>query len=62
MQLVIVTDIFGAQLEVLLQFDQLGSDYLCLQPYDHQPPSFSDDTRPTNIFWRMALLRPTARK
>jgi dienelactone hydrolase len=43
MQLVIVTDIFGAQPEVLLQFDQLGSDYLCVQPYDHQPPSFADD-------------------
>lgn len=43
MQLVIVTDIFGAQPEVLLQFDQLGLDYLCVQPYEHQPPSFIDD-------------------
>lgn len=43
MQLVIVTDIFGAQPEVLSQFDQLGSDYLCVQPYDHPPPSFADD-------------------
>lgn len=43
MRLVIVTDIFGAQPEVLLQFDQLGPDYLCIQPYDHKPPSFADD-------------------
>lgn len=43
MQLVIVTDIFGAQPEVLSQFDQLGLDYLCVQPYDHQPPSFADE-------------------
>jgi len=50
MQLVIVTDIFGAQPEVLLQFDQLGLDYLCVQPYDHQPPSFSDDTEAYQYF------------
>lgn len=43
MQLVIATDIFGAQPEVLLQFDQLGLDYLCVQPYDHPPPFFTDD-------------------
>lgn len=43
MPLVIVTDIFGAQPEVLLQFDQLGLNYLCVQPYDHRLPSFSDD-------------------
>jgi Dienelactone hydrolase family len=50
MQLVIATDIFGAQPEVLLQFDQLGLDYLCIQPYDHQPPSFSDDTEAYRYF------------
>ena len=44
MQLLMVTDIFGAQPEVLSQFDQLGLDYLCVQPYDHQPPSFTDET------------------
>ncbi|OGO81262.1 MAG: hypothetical protein A2203_10315 [Chromatiales bacterium RIFOXYA1_FULL_46_5] len=43
MRLVIVTDIFGAQPEVLSQFDQLGSDYLYVQPYEHQPPFFADD-------------------
>ncbi|RVT44656.1 hypothetical protein EMM73_16110 [Rheinheimera sediminis] len=43
MLLVIVTDIFGAQSELLLQFEQLHSDYVCIQPYDHQPPVFSDD-------------------
>ncbi|WP_233080853.1 dienelactone hydrolase family protein, partial [Rheinheimera soli] len=50
MQLVIVTDIFGAQPEVLLQFDQLGSDYLCVQPYDHQPPVFADDKEAYQYF------------
>lgn len=50
MQLVIVTDIFGAQPEVLSQFGQLSSDYLCVQPYDHQPPSFSDDNEAYQYF------------
>ena len=50
MQLVIVTDIFGAQSEVLLQFDQLGSDYICVQPYDHQPPPFVDETQAYQYF------------
>lgn len=50
MRLVIVTDIFGAQPEVLLQFDQLGSDYLCVQPYDHQPPVFADDQEAYQYF------------
>ncbi|EGM77746.1 dienelactone hydrolase-like enzyme [Rheinheimera sp. A13L] len=50
MQLVITTDIFGAQPEVLLQFDQLGSDYLCVQPYDHQSPVFADDKEAYQYF------------
>ena len=50
MQLVIVTDIFGAQSEVLLQFQQLSSDYLCVQPYDHQPPVFADDQEAYQYF------------
>lgn len=50
MQLLIATDIFGAQPEVLAQFDQLGLDYLCLQPYDHQPPVFAGDTEAYQYF------------
>jgi len=62
MQLVIVTDIFGAQPEVLSQFDQLGSDYLCVQPYDHQPPSFSDDTEAYQYFLAHGALEAYSKK
>jgi dienelactone hydrolase len=62
MQLVIVTDIFGAQPEVLLQFDQLGSDYLCVQPYDHPPPSFSDDTEAYQYFLAHGALEAYSKK
>jgi dienelactone hydrolase len=50
MQLLIVSDIFGAQPEVLSQFDQLGLDYLCVQPYDHLPPVFADDKEAYQYF------------
>jgi len=50
MRLVIVTDIFGAQPEVLSQFDKLSSDYLCVQPYDHLPPVFADDQEAYQYF------------
>lgn len=56
MQLVIATDIFGAQPEVLLQFDQLGLDYLCVQPYGHQPPVFTDDCEAYGYFLQQGGL------
>ena len=62
MQLVIVTDIFGAQPEVLSQFDQLGSDYLCVQPYDHQPPSFADDNDAYQFFLTHGALEAYSKK
>lgn len=62
MPLVIVTDIFGAQPEVLLQFDQLGLDYLCVQPYDHQPPSFTDDNEAYQYFLAHGALEAYSKK
>jgi dienelactone hydrolase len=62
MQLVIATDIFGAQPEVLSQFGQLGSDYLCVQPYDHQPPSFSDDHEAYQYFLAHGGLEAYSKK
>lgn len=62
MQLMIVTDIFGAQPEVLSQFDQLGSDYLCIQPYDHQPPSFTDDNDAYQYFLAHGALEAYSKK
>jgi len=50
MQLVIATDIFGAQSEVLAQLDLLGADYICVQPYDHSPPVFVDDIEAYQYF------------
>lgn len=62
MQLLIVTDIFGARPEVFLQFDQLGLDYLCVQPYDHQPPSFSDDHEAYQYFLAHGGLEAYSKK
>lgn len=62
MQLVIVTDIFGAQPEVLSQFDQSGLDYLCVQPYDHQPLSFSDDHEAYQYFLAHGGLEAYSKK
>ncbi|RRJ22711.1 hypothetical protein EIK76_01090 [Rheinheimera mesophila] len=50
MQLLIVTDIFGTQPEMLRQFDLLTLEYGCLQPYDHQPPVFVDDAEAYQYF------------
>lgn len=62
MQLLMVTDIFGAQPEVLSQFDQLGLDYLCVQPYDHQPPSFTDETTAYQHFLAQGGLQAYIKK
>lgn len=62
MLLIMVTDIFGAQPEVLLQFNQLGSDYLCVQPYDHQPPSFADDNEAYQYFLAHGALESYSKK
>ena len=62
MQLVIVTDIFGAQPEVLSQFDQSGLDYLCVQPYDHQPPSFADENGAYQYFLVHGALEAYSKK
>lgn len=50
MQLVIATDIFGAQPHVLTQFDQWTTDYLSVQAYDHQPPAFKDESEAYSYF------------
>jgi dienelactone hydrolase len=62
MQLVIMTDIFGAQPQVLSQFDQLGLDYLCVQPYDHQPPSFADENDAYQYFLVHGALEAYSKK
>lgn len=62
MQLLIVTDIFGAHPDVLSQFDKLASDYLCVQPYDHQPPSFTDDNEAYQYFLAHGALEAYSNK
>lgn len=62
MKLLLVTDIFGAQPEVLLQFDQGVADYSYIQPYDHQPPKFIDDKDAYSYFLAHGGLENYSRK
>jgi dienelactone hydrolase len=48
--LLITTDIFGVQPQLLQQLDRLAVDYLCVQPYDQPPPVFTDDQQAYQYF------------
>lgn len=52
MQLMIVTDIFGAQPELMSLFIALDPQVVVIQPYDDQPPAFTDDAQAYSYFLR----------
>jgi dienelactone hydrolase len=62
MQLLIATDIFGSQPEVLAEFRQLSSSCLCVQPYAHQPPVFTDDNEAYRYFLEHGGLEAYSKK